>query len=121
MTDLMTDDTHKLVIAHDIHERREYADAAVGAGKRVDVDDMIYLEVQWNSISIGYTFGKLAKTLSVGIVFRQNRIVLVHPVNRLLYICRHLGIGKSGCLNRFRAGAHSFLKIELSHGWHGAK
>mgnify|MGYP006922380935 CR=1 FL=1 len=33
MTDLMTDDTHKLVIAHDIHERREYAYTTVGAGK----------------------------------------------------------------------------------------
>ena len=113
MADFVANDSHEFIVIHDVHQRGENAHATVRACKGVDVDYMEYFKVQRYSIGIRYTLGKLAQTNSIGIVFGKNGVVLVHPVDRLLDVRRHLGISKSDSLRSLGDRVPEFFEIQL--------
>ena len=113
MSHLVTDDAQQLLVGHDVHQRREDADAAVGTSERVDIDDVIHLEVERYAVGIGESLGQACETYGIRIIGRANGVVGVHPVDILFDISGHLLVGERGGLRSFDGAADGFLEIEL--------
>ena len=90
MSELMSDDAKQFVVVHDIHKRREYPDAAVGTGERIDVDDLVDLEIQGYAVGLVETLHEFVEADGIGVVICGDGVVLVHPVDRLAHILCHL-------------------------------
>ncbi len=109
----MADDTQEFFVGHDVHQRREDADTAVGAGERVDVDDIVDLEIQRDAVGVGQSFGQPVEPERVGVVIGADRVVFVHPVDILLDVGGHLFVGQRGGLRYLGGAADCFFQIEL--------
>ena len=116
MPDFVTDNAKQLIIIHDIHKWRKYTYTSVRTRKSIDISYMIYFEIQRNTIGISNTFSKFPEALHVRIIFGQHRIMLIHPVHRLLDVLSHLFIRKSKRFYGFCSSTYSFLYVELCIG-----
>lgn len=116
VADFVADDAEEFVIAHDVHEGGEHANAAVGAGECVDVDDVVDLEVQGYTLNGCEAFGEAAEAFGVVVVLVGDGVVLVHPVNVFLDVGGHLFVGDGEGLYGFAGAFQQSGFVELGVG-----
>ena len=74
---------------------------------------MIDLKIQGNPIGVTQTLGQLVQPLGIRTALITNRIILIHPVDILLDILRHLLVGQSNGLDRLGGTAYRLFQVEL--------
>ncbi len=113
---LVTDDAQQLFVAHDVHQGREDADAAVGTGEGIHVDHVVDLEIELDALGVGQPLGQLLQADRIGVVIGADGVVGIHPVDVLLDVGRHLLVGQRHGLHGLRCTAEGLFQIELRHG-----
>lgn len=85
---------HQLIVGHQIHQRAEDPDAAVPAGKSVDIYNIVYFEVEGRPSTWMCSVSFFSRApYSVRLV--GNRIVFVPPIHSLFAERRDIGVGKA--------------------------
>ena len=108
MADFVADDAAEFVVGHYVHQGGEYAHAAVGTGESVDVDNVIDLEVERQTVDFGQTFGEFVQAYGVGVIVGKHGVVFVHPVDIFFHVVSHLLVGQGYCFGCLCSGVDGF-------------
>lgn len=112
MADFVADDRHQLIVGHQVHQRAEDPDAAVPAGKSVDIYDIVYFEVEGQPVHLD-VLGQFFQPCAVFGRLVGNRIVFVHPIHSLFAEPRDIGVGKRDRFHYVAAGLNGFGGIDI--------
>ena len=107
----MTDYSHQFIVVHPIHQPAEHPDAAIPAGKGIDVFGEINLEIQVQPFDPD-SLGKPLQTYGISRRIGRQSILCVHPGYRLSGQTGDLYIGQSNGSHDILAGFQQFTAVQ---------